>query len=457
MSADPRGVPERFRWQALFQRCDEPLFVLNRRRRILFVNRAWEKLTGLPAGEARALLCRNPDPATLHSTLAEMIAHALTPPPEVMRGDSARVRRLLPGREAERRWWDVEFTPLRDAGEVFAVLGRIVVAVGDAAAAPAPLPERLANLRQRAAERFRLDQMPTERPALRRLADQVRLLADLDAPVLLLGEPGVGKQTLAHRLHVQSRRCERAFAFLDCARLPPTALEAVLSADAALGTVYLREPTKLPRDVQLRLCSLLSAAEGPRPRIVSGCSVDPVAMVKSARVLDEFYHLLSPFTLTLPPLRERRADLPWLVEQMLQRLNERGGAAVQGLTPDAWELVNAYAWPGNLRELFDALASAQQRATGERLSAAEFPAPIRLQLRLQATPGRPPEQPLALDKVLEDVERRMIELALRRCNGNKTKAAQYLAIWKPRLLRRMVKLGLLAADEEAIEEAQEDL
>src|SRR5262249_2595182 len=145
MSADatepPAPPPERVRWQSFFQRSDDPLFLLNRRLRLLFVNRAWEALTGLPAAEALGLVCRRGEPAAAGEGLPLIHAHVLCPPPEVLRGAAARARRLLPG----RHWWDVEFVPLRAEGRTLAVLGRVVPLPADEAAPPVPLPERLVN------------------------------------------------------------------------------------------------------------------------------------------------------------------------------------------------------------------------------------------------------------------------------------------------------------------------
>src|SRR4051794_29736372 len=101
------AAPERFRWQALFQRVDEPLFVLNRRRALVFVNQAWQRLTGLSATEARQISCRRRT-ITVADSPHDVLAHLLHPPPEVMHGESARVRRLLPARAAAPRWWDIE-------------------------------------------------------------------------------------------------------------------------------------------------------------------------------------------------------------------------------------------------------------------------------------------------------------------------------------------------------------
>src|SRR5690348_2891472 len=105
-SGAPRKLAKNFRWQAFFQRCAEPLFVLDRLRRLLFVNRAWEVLTGISAEQAHVLVCRRSRPVAVDDPAEEILAHALTPPPEVLHGAGGHVRRLLPGRAAAQRWWD---------------------------------------------------------------------------------------------------------------------------------------------------------------------------------------------------------------------------------------------------------------------------------------------------------------------------------------------------------------
>src|SRR5690348_1135956 len=114
MSEEQAPAPPDFRWRAFFQRTREPLFVLNRRGRLLFVNRAWEALTGVPAAQARGLACTRRKPAE-SGPWEELLQHLLCPPPEVHHGRSARTRRLVPGADPGRRWWDVEFFPLADA------------------------------------------------------------------------------------------------------------------------------------------------------------------------------------------------------------------------------------------------------------------------------------------------------------------------------------------------------
>src|SRR5262249_12646523 len=154
-------------------------------------------------------------------------------------------------------------------------------------------------------------------PAMRRLADQVRLAARISVPALLLGEPGVGKRTLARLIHSESDRREQACATLECGYLPAKTLSAVLFGDTTpetIGTLYLAAPEMLPRDLQLRLCEWLaqSAGDRKRPRILAGCDTDIAKAVLEGRLLEELHCALSPLVLEVPPLRERRDDLATL-------------------------------------------------------------------------------------------------------------------------------------------------
>ena len=119
------------------------------------------------------------------------------------------------------------------------------------------------------------------------------------------------------------------------------------------------------------------------------------------------------------------------------------------LSAEAWNLMRMYTWPGNLRELHSALASARAHARGEPIDAADFPAPIRLAARMEPAKEAIPDRSLALDHLLEETERRLIQIALRRAKGNKSRAADLLSIWRPRLLRRMQALGIVDTEKTA--------
>jgi DNA-binding protein Fis len=460
----PRPLARHFRWQSLFQHTSDPVFLLDRRRRLLFVNRAWEQLTGVPSAEAHHIegLGRRPRPSSPGDSWEMVLAHAHTPPSEVMQGTPGRVRRLLPGRDgrgAGRQWWEVEFLPLGQEGGGFFLLGRIRVLEAEAPGA-VPVPERLANLRQRAAARHSLEPWAASTvPAVRRLVEQVRLACRVRVPVLLLGEPGSGKQTLARIIHYQYQGPDRdrPFVALDCRRLPPTALASALFGEWAgpggAGTFYLKEPVCLPRELQLRLCEMLAVDRTDRPRILAGMLESPDEAVRGGRLLVDLACALGTLVLAVPPLRERSADLPLLVEDLLARANAEGDLRLTVLAPDAWDVVRAYSWPGNLRELYRALVVAQGRAQGERIAAADLPAAVRQAVKLAQEAGQA-DRRLPLDKILKEAERRLIEQALRRAGGNKTKASQALGIWRPRLLRRMKALKITDTEGDVPEDEE---
>lgn len=442
--SDPTPAPvgrEPSRWRGVLQHARDPLFLLNQHRRILVVNRAWENLLGVSFDEARKLPCsRRASAAPGHW---DPFGRALCPPPEVFENRPARVRRQVLGPGSARQWWDVDFFPFTDGKGRLRVLGRITVCAVEREGRAAPLPERLQTLRERHDQRYRLELFSSELPALRRVAEQVRLAAAGRSPVLIAGAAGTGKQWLARTIHHHGPQPERGFACLDGTRLPPDLLAPVLFGERGLlqpagpVTLYLREPARLPRDVQERLCDWLEERPADAPRLLAGSVADLAAEVAAGRVLERLYFALSPLVIALPPLSERRADLPLLVERLLERANADGEKRVTGLAPAAWDVVRAYAWPGNLRELFAVLLSAREHAAGERIEAADLPAALRLAVNLDPGPRAAPTRAVALDQVLEEVERRLLTLALKKAQGNKSRAAELLSIWRPRLLRRL--------------------
>jgi PAS domain S-box-containing protein len=461
--------PRPFRWQALFQRAGEAVFVLDRRRRILFVNAAWERLTGLSADQAHGMLCRRPRPVGADGLLEDVLAHILTPPPEVLGGAFARTRRLFAGRtrageaagsSSSARWWDVEFMPLRqdEPREGYLVVGRIIPLPPDGAGPQVLLPERLMDLRQRRMGSFTFDLLSSGVPAMQRVVAQARLASTVRAPLLLIGEQGTGKETIARIIHYQGPSRERAFAAIDCRRLPASVLAGLLFAQPGSslwvpGAIYLDDPAGLPRDLQLRLCEWLavrnaSGEPDDGPRFFAG-SVRPEEDVGAGRLLVELFSLLGTMTVTLPPLRDRRDDLPTLVEQFLAARSAEQERVVAGLTPAAWEVMRHHDWPGNLDELRQVLADAHGRATAERIDVTELPAALCQTQRLEQEPLRPPVRPVPLEKTLEQVERHLIQLALKRAGGNRGRAAELLGIYRGRLLRRMEALGMVDAEGEA--------
>ena len=427
---------DEFRWTAWFQRSPQPLFVLSRRRQVLFVNRAWEALTGFRLADVRKRVCRRQRDAEPGS--AEAILSALCPPREALAGRASQVRRSVAA-AAGPQWWDIGFWPLAGPEGILGILGKIAPVAGAQAGGRQALPEKLAALRERQASRWRLGSLASDIPAMRLVQEQVRLAAQGRASVLLVWEPGTGKQWLARTIHQESAGRENPFFGLDCQHLSAGALAWALFGPPGVAqrpnaTLYLQEPAALPRELQDRLCELV-VQSGTRPRLLGGFSTDPAADVAAGRLLPEFHCLLGQLTIRLPPLRERRGDLPALVRMFLERVGTGSDKTVTDLSAEAWEQVRAHTWPGNLRELFGVLATACGRAKSDRLEVADLPWYLR-------TPAPLPERTVALDAIMEQVERRLIQVALVAAKGNKSRAAELLTIWRPRLLRRMEALGI---------------
>ncbi len=429
------SASDTFRWQTFFQHAAQPIFLVNRRRRILFVNRAWETCTGLKLADVRGRVCRRRS-ASLSVEKDEALLGVCAPPADALNGQTCQARRRAPG---SANWWEIHFQPLAGAAGLLGVLGTIRVLVRPAEA-PFSLPEKLMALRDRQARRYELDDLSKSVPSLKRLHEQARLAAQTRAPITLLGEPGVGKEWLARAIHNRSGQRERYFACLDAEKVPAALLGDILygprSGQLGIGTVYLREPASLPREWQSRLAETVSLGENADfPRLIVGQRGDPRAEIQAGRLLEEFHCAVSPVSITVPPLRERLAELPRFIEIFLDRARNLEAHKVQGVSDEAMKALHAHSWPENLRELQDVVRDACRRAKGERLELADLPFAVK-------HGALPAERRLPLDTLLEQAECRLIALALKLAQNNQTRAAELLEIWRPRLVRRMEKFGI---------------
>jgi transcriptional regulator with PAS, ATPase and Fis domain len=445
-----------FRWQSLFRRSDDCLFLLSRRRRILFVNPAWEALTGVVVAEARGLVCSRNTPGS--GTEAETVASTLCPPSEVMNGLPRRCRRVL-SLQSGPRTWDIDYFPLSKDGSLLGVLG-VVRPVSTSAVSVAPLPDKLLSLRSPLVGRYSLEQVPCKSPAWHLVAGQVRLASRSLAPVLILGEAGAGKHWLARAIHFGDSTRHGPFVKVDCGKLPVPALEKLLSPGGGFvrrverGTIYLAQCQRLPRDLQHHVLSWINGQAETSARFMASCHDDPAAEVSAGRILGDLYCALAAFTIHAPPLRQRLPDLPALVENFMPRAMPPGSAQPPALAPAVMEVFASYAWPGNLSELLTVLRAAAAQANGAAIELVHIPAYLRSAMTIQRASPRETPRPLRLDTVLEQVERRLILQALQQAQGNKSKAADLLGVWRPRLLRRMQALGIVDAD--SANSAQQD-
>jgi DNA-binding NtrC family response regulator len=444
----PPSSGEHFSNRALLQQSSDAVFILNKHRRLRYANLAWEKLTGKKIGDVYGLRCTH---RRTDSSLSAL-GRTLNPPPEALAGASARVRRPCPGARLGPPWWEISFLPISAANGLLAIIG-VVRVVGPAAAPKLrAIPEAVQRLRHRLPDRFRFDDMESDIPACRHVIAQARLAAGHFAPVALIGDGGVGKRTLARVIHHGGVTAERSFLSIDCPGLPPTVQETLLFGECGLaqadrvGTMVLRDPARLSRDLQGRLVEWLAQKSDAGPRFVSIFETHPAIDVAMGHLLEELALALTIQTILPIPLRDRIDDIPRLSAGMLARAEESGLPKCPGLSAEALETARAYMWPGNLRELNAALIQALSLAEGHPIQPGHWPDAIRRHVsRTEAAAAAPTVRPVqrpSLDAVLEQVERRLIVQAMARTNGLHERAAELLGIWRTRLGRRLKALKI---------------
>lgn len=424
----PRGSGS-FPWRAFFHQSTTPVFVLGGGRRLRYANPAWEKLTGVSLAEALGMVCS----VRRHST---PLAAALAPSPEAQAGKSDTARRPAPGARAGTQWWDISFTPLAGGEGQYGIVGFIAVVGESTPHATRKLPASLTALREKHATHFSLDLFAGGSLAGARFLGRLRHAAQSSAPVWLVGEPGSGKETAARTIHHAGPNRDRAFVAVDCAGLQPFLVEGLLFGHGGLlpsgqvGTLYLKGPANLPRDMQQKLADVF--IETPNaPRLMSGSTHTASHEVAAGTLVAEFDTALSVLELRVPPLRERIEDLERFVAHFLP------GIRVEA---EAIDVLRVQPWAGNLRELAGVLSAAATSAGGGAVKRDHLPRELRVRAGLEP-PGVPPRA-LTLDPILEAVEKRLIQLALRRANNNQTDAAEQLSIFRARLWRRLEALGI---------------
>ncbi|HEY3356419.1 MAG TPA: sigma-54 dependent transcriptional regulator [Polyangia bacterium] len=342
----------------------------------------------------------------------------------------------------------------------------------------APLLERVAEVRRRAAARRAAGGAPERgglvgaAPPMVRLWDQLRALARSPATtVLIAGETGAGKEVAARTLHELTGGRPAGFVAVDCLALPEPLTESLLFGhergaftgaaetrlgaceQAAGGTLFLDEIGDLGEAVQGKLLRLLesrafrrlgAARETPlTARIIAATNRDLAALARQGRFRRDLYERLSVFPLQIPPLRDRREDIPLLAEHFRALYAERLAKPIAPLDPAVVERLAAYAFPGNVRELRNVIERAVIVAEGEVIELKHLPARV---LGEGAPPAPRPE--LAPGDTLGTLEQRMIRQALSKAHNVKAAAARMLGISRYQLLRRLEKYAIRPEGDE---------
>ena len=306
-----------------------------------------------------------------------------------------------------------------------------------------------------------------EHESMERLRSLISKAAVADAPVLIWGETGTGKELVARHLHAESPRAARPFVALNCAALVEGLLESEFFghekgaftgateqrdgriAQAADGTLFLDEVGELPLTLQAKLLRVLGEGAYRRVggkdmlpmncRIVAATNRDLKQMVADGTFREDLYYRLQVVELSVPPLRERGDDVLLLAEASLERLAAKLGRRVPRLAGDARALIEAYPWPGNVRELLNVLKRAIVLLEGDTITATDLPVEIR-ERRSAATPAAEPESLEVM--TLREAEKRAVKAALEKTKGKKGAAAALLGISWPTLNRKIREYGL---------------
>ena len=310
--------------------------------------------------------------------------------------------------------------------------------------------------------RYGLEHIVGRSAAIQELLDRVRRVAATDATVLISGESGTGKELVARALHVASRRGDRAFVPVNCAAITETLLESELFGhakgsftgatrarrglfeEASGGTLFIDEIGETAPGFQAKLLRALQEGEIRRVgestpvqvdvRVVAATNQDLRRAISERRFREDLYYRLAVVPIRIPPLRERREDVPLLAAHFLERFARRTGAP-KTLAPDAVARLVEHTWPGNVRELENVIEHAAALAPGAELRAAD------VQIEAHPVPGEAGGE-RTLAAAVEEAERNAIEAAVIRAGGDLGRVARELGVSSTTLWRKMKRHGI---------------
>lgn len=303
--------------------------------------------------------------------------------------------------------------------------------------------------------------------AMKAVLSQLERVIDTRATVYIDGETGTGKELIARAIHYQSQRRDKMFVAQNCAALPENLLESELfghkrgaftSADsdkkglfeiADHGTLFLDEIGEMPLSLQAKLLRALqegtiravgaTSEKRVDVRIICATNRDLASEVEKGRFRQDLYYRLMVFPIKLPPLRERRDDIPALAGHFLKRYAQEYRVQAPGFTQDALDALSSYNWPGNIRELENEIQRVVIQADGHWIEATDLSPRVR---KIEGTVARIAPKPGTLKEMMDQVERWLIAEALREHGGNKTKTAATLGITREGLHKKLAKFSV---------------
>ncbi len=303
-------------------------------------------------------------------------------------------------------------------------------------------------------------------PRMRQVFDLIIQAAPSRTTILINGESGTGKELVARALHQNSPRADRAFITVNSGNLPPDLLESLLFGHvkgaftgavypkkglfelADKGTIFFDEIGNVPLETQAKLLRVIQEREFMRlggvetikvdVRIVAATNVDLRRLTDEGRFREDLYYRLHVIAVQLPPLRDRKDDIPLLVQHFIDKYGEENHKPNLELTPDALDLLMEYDWPGNVRELQNVIERAAVLSVGARIDVDLVPEHVRSSRRFQIPQVAIPPEGISFRDVITDFEKRLIESTLEAAGGVQKRAAELLRI-KPTTLNEMIK------------------
>ena len=332
------------------------------------------------------------------------------------------------------------------------------------------------SLRSQLDDKYGLENIVGSSESMQRIFDLIRQVAPTQATVMVLGESGTGKELVARATHGLSPRAKAPFVAVHCASLSQNLMESELfghekgaftgAAERRIGrfeiadggTLFLDEISELDRSTQTKLLRVLEERCFERVGGSTTIKVDIRLIVATNRNLkklvekggfrDDLYFRLNVVSIELPPLRERRSDIPLLCNSFIRELSEKNGKAVLSLSPEAASMLESYDWPGNVRELRNIIETMIVLAKGPKLTARDIPSDIRNSAGSSGLKDEPAGSMSAVaPSSMEQAERMMITNALKNHDGNRTKAALQLGISRRTLHRKLQQYRLAKTED----------
>lgn len=449
-------------WKKIVNTINDGLMVINPDGSILMVNKAFETLTGYTSKEAVGMSCTLLGCDACEKTMETRKQSAWCKMFEPGEQDMKKCRCLL-------KCKDGSFLPvLKNASILWNEDGTRVVGVVETLTDISELTrldEKIQILSRQWNSEGGFWGLIGKSPEMEKVYDMIRKAALSQAPVIILGESGTGKELVANAIHLCGERKHAPFIQLNCAALNEAVLESELFGHARgaftgaythrigrfqaanHGDFFLDEIGDIPLSIQTKLLRVLESGQFERVgdisplkvdvRIITATNRDLEALIEKNEFRQDLFFRINVIPIHLPPLRERKQDIPLLISTFIRRLNGTTGKTITGLSHDAMESMMDYQWPGNVRELKNAMEYAFVTTDGAVIHLEHLPRKIN-----SPQTGLGTRQEKVMEEITFSSEKDQLIKALQQTGGNQTKAAQLLGINRVTVWNRMKKYGI---------------